>query len=447
MGSTPRNTYKALYQQLQKEFRSGVISLPDDREVLVLLIYSALLENRPAAAALEAFETIENSFIDWNELRVSTAGELCELLPMLSNPRNSCERLRQTLQSIFQNTYKFDLEEWRDKGEDAFREYLASIPYVTRFMANYTVSAVFRKSIVPLDEGAMRALRLLELVDVDSDNHEVPVALERAFSKSDTLVFAKMLHELGAMLMDESQTARAMKLLKSVDPASAKRSCIPLVEEEDDDPFQISRRLACLRRTSPMKMNFDADIEDSEEDEFSADEDALEEQPPFDESESAGEEPLGSDEPPAVKRKDAKKAKEPKPAETQKPAPAKKPAETQKPAPAKKPAETKKSAPAKKPAETKKPAAAKKPAETKKPAPAKKPAETKKPAPAKKPVPAKKPAGPKKPAPAKQSAAVKKTAVKQSAPKSAAKPAAKSPAKKGAADKAGAKKKGGSAKK
>ena len=111
MGSSPRNTYKNLYQYLQKEFRSGVVSLPDDREVLVQLIYSALLENRPAAPALEAFETIENSFIDWNELRVSTAGELCDLLTMLKDPRNSCERLRQTLQIIFQSTYKFDLEE------------------------------------------------------------------------------------------------------------------------------------------------------------------------------------------------------------------------------------------------------------------------------------------------------------------------------------------------
>ena len=217
MGSSARSTYKSLYQHLQKEFRSGVISLPDDREVLVQLIYSALLENRPAAAALDAFETIENSFIDWNELRVSTARELGELLPMLNDPLNSCERLRQTLQAIFQATYKFDLEEWREKGESAFRDYLETIRYVTPFMRNYTVAAVFHKGGVPLDEGAFRVLRLLDLVDVDEENREVPIGLERAFSKSDALEFAKLLHELGAMLMDASKHAVGMTLSNGVE--------------------------------------------------------------------------------------------------------------------------------------------------------------------------------------------------------------------------------------
>ena len=284
MGSSPRNTYKNLYQHLQKEFRSGVISLPDDREILVQLIYSALLENRPAAVALEAFETIENSFIDWNELRVSTAGELCDLVPALSNARNSCERLRQTLQVIFQATYKFDLEEWREKGEEAFRDYLGTIPYVTPFMKNYTVAAVFRRSAVPLDEGALRVLRLLDLVDVNADNQEVPIGLERVFSKSDTLVFAKMLHELGAMLMDETQSARAMRILRAVDPESAQRTFIPLVDVDDFDPFRITRELANQRRNSPMKMNFDADMDDVEEEDISTD-DSLEEEIPLENAE------------------------------------------------------------------------------------------------------------------------------------------------------------------
>ncbi len=439
MGSSPRSTYKNLYQHLQKEFRSGVISLPDDREVLVQLIYSALLENRPAAVALEAFETIENSFIDWNELRVSTASELCDLVPTLSNARNSCERLRQTLQVIFQATYKFDLEEWREKGEEAFRDYLGTIRYVTPFMKSYTVAAVFRRSAVPLDEGALRVLRLLDLVDVNAENQEVPIGLERVFSKSDTLVFARMLHELGAMLMDETQSARAMRILKAVDPESAQRTFVPLVDTDDFDPFRINRKLVSLRRNSPMKMSFDADMDDVEEEDISAD-DSLEEEIPLENAEET-DGAFAHEEAAAPKRKEEKKAKGQKPAEAKAPAETRKPAETRVSAEVKKPAEPKAPVKAKKPAEVKAPVKAKKPAEPKAPVKAKKPAEvkapvrTKKPAEAKAPVRAKKPAEAKapvkakKPAEAKAPVKVKKSA-EAKAPVKAKKPAeAKAPVK------------------
>ena len=408
MGSSPRNTYKSLYQHLQKEFRSGVISLPDDREVLVQLIYSALLENRPAAAALEAFETIENSFIDWNELRVSTARELGELLPMLNDPLNSCERLRQTLQTIFQATYKFDLEEWRDKGEEAFRDYLETIRYVTPFMRSYTVNAVFRKSGVPLDEGAFRVLRLLDLIDVDEANREVPIGLERAFSKSDALEFAKLLHELGAMLMDESTAARAMKVLKAVDPASAERSEVPLVETDDYDPFRIARELASHRKNSPMKMSFDADIDDAEEEEFGADGDSLEEQVPIDGADETADNASPREEPAVSKKKAKTPEKEKKPAEAKASAKEKKPAEAKASAKEKKHAEAKASAKEKKPAEAKAAAKVKKPAEAKAAVKEKKPAETKAAVKEKKPAETKAAAKVKKPAEAKAAAKVKK---------------------------------------
>ena len=449
MGSSPRNTYKSLYQHLQKEFRSGVISLPDDREILVQLIYSALLENRPAAVALEAFETIENSFIDWNELRVSRARELCDLLPMLSDAANSCERLRQTLQVIFQATYKFDLEEWREKGEDAFSDYLGTIPYVTPFMKSYTIAVVFRKRVVPLDEGALRVLRLLDLIEVDEENHEVPIGLERAFSKTDMPAFAKMLHELGAMLMDESTSIRARKILKAVDPDSAQRSDLPLVETEELDPFQIARELANKQSNRPMKISFDAEMEDVEEEDFTAEDDSLEEPLPM---ENADESPDDDDDlfdAPAPKKKGEKKPKdqEPaqekakKPAEEKAPAKEKEPAEVKKPAKAKKPAEEKAPVKAKKPAEEKAPAKEKEPAEVKKPAKAKKPAEVKahakakKPAEVKAPVKAKKPAEVKAPVKAKKPAEVKapvraKKPAEVKAPAKAKKPAAaKTPAK------------------
>ena len=41
--------------------------------------------------------------------------------------------------------------------------------------------------------------------------------------------------------MDETQSARAMRILKAVDPESAQRTFVPLVDTDDFDPFRINR--------------------------------------------------------------------------------------------------------------------------------------------------------------------------------------------------------------
>lgn len=323
MASAARKTYKSLWQQLQKEYKSGVVSLPDDREILVQLIYAALLENNSAAAAMQAFERIEDSFIDWNELRVSTTAELLELLPMLRDSRRNCERVRQTLQWIFQATYNFDLEDWRDKGYDAFHKYLTGNPFLTRFIIDYTERVVFHADTLPLDEGAMRVLRMLDLVDVSPENQEEPKSWELGVPKASFNEFVLLLHELGAAFMADPASSKIRKFLKAVDPESTGRSYIPLVDIQDRDPLEIARELANKQRKS-FKMSFVDELDDSgdEEDGFGDETESLEEPVAYSEGEYGENDESGFSETksaPSPKRKDAAKAKEPKKAKEDKP--------------------------------------------------------------------------------------------------------------------------------
>jgi endonuclease-3 len=86
-----------------------VVSPPASRSVLENLLYACLLENSSFAAADEAFARLEQ-YADWNEVRVTTAQELCEISAALTDPQVAIERLKLALHSIFEIHYSFDLD-------------------------------------------------------------------------------------------------------------------------------------------------------------------------------------------------------------------------------------------------------------------------------------------------------------------------------------------------
>ena len=56
------------------------------------------------------FTTLKQDYFGWNEVRVSTIRELTDALKPLVNPAESAARLKQTLHSVFESVYEFDIE-------------------------------------------------------------------------------------------------------------------------------------------------------------------------------------------------------------------------------------------------------------------------------------------------------------------------------------------------
>ena len=81
------------------------VMAPEDRSVLEHMIYACCLEDAPYDAADEAFHRLQESFFDWNEVRVTTVSELCETLHNLPEPAAAALRIKKNLQSIFETRY------------------------------------------------------------------------------------------------------------------------------------------------------------------------------------------------------------------------------------------------------------------------------------------------------------------------------------------------------
>lgn len=254
---------KTLLKKLKKRRTLDTKALPRDRKLLEHLVFALLLEEYSLANARSAFAELQRYFIDWNEIRVARAYEIAEVITDDPDTKATTvgERLRRILQWIFDEKYKFDLEEYRAKGVGALLEFLESVPYCTRFMREYVAVFAFGENGVPLDENSLRALRLLGAVSV-ADGKEVATCLN-ILKDSDATDFFFALHELGVELADPKTRGAARKFLRAFDSEIDNRSESPLVESSvPTDPRDIAKMCMMNRRAQRPTMPSVDDVDD-----------------------------------------------------------------------------------------------------------------------------------------------------------------------------------------
>ncbi|MCL2304272.1 MAG: hypothetical protein FWC43_02900 [Planctomycetaceae bacterium] len=213
---------KSFQKFLKKRYKH--VPQTQSRKVLEHLIYAACLENATFEQADAAFSVLEHHYIDWNEIRVSTANELAYTFPHLPDAVTAGERIRKSLQAVFDTTYVFDLEELRKKNLSQAVEFLKSLGVCSRFMVDYTAHNAFGGHVIPLDESALRVFRLLGLAQTNKDNTREDVGgLERAISKPEGHEFANLLHHFAVEFYHADGPAELQQLLKPIDPQAVNR--------------------------------------------------------------------------------------------------------------------------------------------------------------------------------------------------------------------------------
>ncbi|MGQ9771374.1 MAG: hypothetical protein ACUVQG_12545 [Thermogutta sp.] len=210
-----------LFELLKKTYRNRPAAV--DRSVLEHLMFAAVLENAPYDAALRVFQTLKEDFFDWNEVRVSTIRDLADAAVGLPDPRAAAQRIKQSLQYIFESTYSFDLEGLRKLPLGQAVEQLQKIDGATRFMVGYVVQNALGGHTIPLDAASLRALNILGLVDESEVAAGTVAGLERAIPKTQGPDFAWSLHEFAAEFWADHRAPQVIKIAKALDPQSLKR--------------------------------------------------------------------------------------------------------------------------------------------------------------------------------------------------------------------------------
>ena len=190
--------YSKTYRFLKKYYKP--ISPPSDRSVLENLMYACCLEDAHYEQADSTFDTIRQSYFDWNEVRVTTVKELSEVMCKLPDPEAAATTLKQMLQSMFESTYSFDLD-WMRKQNIGKSSKSLSIFGATPFVVSYVTQCALGGHSIPIGGGELHALTILGAISPEeAEKRRVP-GLEKTISKKKGIEFSSLLHQLSADLV------------------------------------------------------------------------------------------------------------------------------------------------------------------------------------------------------------------------------------------------------
>jgi hypothetical protein len=222
MAQPSRTAQIAKIHKVLKKYYKPVNPEPS-RSVIEYLLFACCLENAPYEATEEAFAALSHNFFDWNEVRVSTVRELAEEMPRLPDPSAAAQRVKRVLQSIFDATYAFDLEELRKLNLGQATEKLAKFDGTTLFSTAYVVQAALGGHSIPIDQGVIKALEAADMITPEEVQSGQINGLERAIVKPKGFEFASLLHQLGADFIANPHAPALMQILVDLNPAAAER--------------------------------------------------------------------------------------------------------------------------------------------------------------------------------------------------------------------------------
>ena len=208
---------------------------PDDRTVLEHLLYACCLEDAPYEAADESFHRLQESFFDWNEVRVTTVSELRDTLHTLPDAAAAAVRIKRCLQSIFENRYSFDLQDLVKMNQGKALQELEKLSGISKFGQAYVTQHALGGHAIPVSESIMHILQATEVVsEAEAAKGQTP-GLERTVPKNKGIEFASCLHQLAVMAAQSPGSKQAKAVLKEAGASDiAKKETVKPSKAEAD---------------------------------------------------------------------------------------------------------------------------------------------------------------------------------------------------------------------
>jgi len=191
---------------------------PTNRSLFEHLVFACLLEDSPVEAAEEVFQTLKRDYFGWNEIRVSTIRELTDVLQPLVNPVEAAARLKQTLHSVFESVYEFDIESLKKQNIGQAVKQLQKYNGTTPFAVAYATQHALGGHAIPVNRGALIMLHTVGVLSDEEFQKGAVPGLERAVSKSKGPEVASLLHQAGVEVGRNPYGQAARKLMLEIDP-------------------------------------------------------------------------------------------------------------------------------------------------------------------------------------------------------------------------------------
>src|SRR5437870_7061234 len=175
---------------------------PEARPVFEQFLYAVLREGATREQADRAFNNLQETFFDWNEVRVSSAREVEEALGDIPDAENRANRPVSFLQEVFETTFSFDLEPLHKKGLKQAAKQLSRYQAANDYAVSWVIQHSLGGHAIPLDVPSIRVVRRLGPIDGnEGDLEALRTSLEHLIPKSRGPLFTEL---ISAMAHDSS---------------------------------------------------------------------------------------------------------------------------------------------------------------------------------------------------------------------------------------------------
>ena len=169
---------------------------PDTRSLLDQMAYAAILENSPRKSADLCFEELTKRYYDWNEVRVTSIAELCEVMTKLPQAASSARNLKNLFQSVFETLYSYDLEGLKKLNQGKAVKQLEKFRGATPFIIGYVTQHGLGGHSIPVDDALLELMKALGVINDNEARKKSVPGMERAIPKTKGIEFASLVHEL-----------------------------------------------------------------------------------------------------------------------------------------------------------------------------------------------------------------------------------------------------------
>lgn len=215
MASTQRaDRFEQLYKALKKHYKP--VTPPTDRKVLDHLLYACCLEDATYEAADEAFAKLQQAYFDSNEVRVTTTAELSESMTSLPKAAAAANRIKKSLQSMFEARYSYDIDDLKKANLGKAVEELAGWQGMSKFVVDYITQHALGGHAIPISQTILDVCQTLDLITYAEAEKGILPGVERAIAKSKGFEFASMLHQFAVDYAVSFKNATVMAVFKDM---------------------------------------------------------------------------------------------------------------------------------------------------------------------------------------------------------------------------------------
>jgi endonuclease III len=202
---------RKLYRRLKRD--SAKVQPVCCEEPVEALVYAIISENTTETSAQNISRKFSEHFTDLNDLRVTSAEEIVDLLGEdTAAARDIATRLPKVLMTIFNQHHKISLQAIKKIGKRPARQALEKIEGVSGFAVDYCMLTSLQAHAIPLTPTMVDYLRTRGLVYPNADKDDIQGFLTRQTAAKDAYEFYSLLRrESEVQMATKKKTAKSSK--------------------------------------------------------------------------------------------------------------------------------------------------------------------------------------------------------------------------------------------